>query len=223
VNVRNQVLASAAAIGAMLAIAAWAYARVPAEMVVRWDWRGRPWMTLDRGLALLVVPLIALIVTAIFTFAPSLMPAKSRLDRSSSAWTAFWIGTLVFLLFVQATLVAANLGVLSDVPRFLSLGGAVLVFVTGNWLGKVRYNYLVGVRTPWTLADERVWDKTHRFTGRLMVLGALVLAAVALAMPVFPLSALVLYAAMILAVAGPYAAGLVYSALITRPPLQKGD
>jgi uncharacterized membrane protein len=55
----------------------------------------------------------------------------------------------------------------------------VLLLALGNVLGKARHNAVFGVRTPWTLADARVWDKTHRFVGRGWVLGGLVLIAVA--------------------------------------------
>ena len=52
-----------------------------------------------------------------------------------------------------------------------------LMFVLiGNQLGKSRSMYLVGIRTPWTLASEEVWIKTHRLGGKLMVLGGLLLA-----------------------------------------------
>jgi len=47
----------------------------------------------------------------------------------------------------------------------------------GNVMGQVRHNYFVGIRTPWTLADEEVWRRTHRMGGRLFVLGGLAIAA----------------------------------------------
>ena len=68
----------------------------------------------------------------------------------------------------------------------LQLAGLLIVFAAvgagqvalGNVLPKIRFNYVVGVRTPWTLADERVWDRTHRVLGPcMMVWGALILLA----------------------------------------------
>jgi uncharacterized membrane protein len=54
----------------------------------------------------------------------------------------------------------------------------------GNVLGKLRSNFFVGIRTPWTLSSEHVWDQTHRWAGRLFVGAAAVLAVLAGAMPV---------------------------------------
>lgn len=44
-----------------------------------------------------------------------------------------------------------------------------LFLVIGNVMGKLRPNYTVGIRTPWTLANDRVWDQTHRFGGKTFV------------------------------------------------------
>ena len=49
--------------------------------------------------------------------------------------------------------------------------------VIGNVMGKLRPNHFVGFRTPWTLANERVWDQTHRFGGKVFVLGGMLIAA----------------------------------------------
>jgi len=216
-NIRKQILVSAGTVGVMLAAAGWAYGRLPAQLAVRWDIHGAAAGFLDRGLALLIVPAITVILTALFALAPALMPERSRLERSTEAWSAVWMVVLGTMLFGQVLMVVANLGVPLNVPRLASLVAAVVIFVVGNWLGKVRHNFIFGLRTPWTLADERVWDKTHRFTGRLMVLCALVLAVAALVVPVFSQSNLVLFAILIASAAGPALAGIVYSASIARP------
>ena len=50
------------------------------------------------------------------------------------------------------------------------LGGiAVMCVLVGNLMGKVRRNFFIGIRTPWTLASERVWYATHRFAGKSIV------------------------------------------------------
>ncbi len=85
--------------------------------------------------------------------------------------------------------------------------GLVLIMV-GNVLGKLRQNQLLGVRTRWTLGDERVWDKTHRFTGWAMVLGGVVLLLIDLAGPSGPW----LIAATVACAASPLLLGVLYSA-----------
>ncbi len=222
-NVRKQVLVSAAMIGAMLAIAAFVWPYLPAQLVVRWDLHGEAAGYLDRLPGLLIVPAFALLITAFFAFAPALMPAQARLERSSTAWTAIWMVVLANLLLSQCLMVVANLGLPLDVTRVCDLATAVVIFVIGNWLGKVRYNFLFGLRTPWTLANERVWDKTHRFTGRLFVLAAVALAVTGFVLPHGPQFNPIVYAVMITCIVGPALAGIIYSALITPPPAASKD
>ena len=63
-------------------------------------------------------------------------------------------------------------------------GLAVFLGLLGNVMGKVRRNFWIGIRTPWTLASERVWYSTHRFAGKTMVLcAALSLAGVVAGLP----------------------------------------
>lgn len=45
--------------------------------------------------------------------------------------------------------------------------------LTGNVLGKVRRNFFIGIRTPWTIASEPVWNATHRFAAKTFFAGGL--------------------------------------------------
>jgi uncharacterized membrane protein len=71
----------------------------------------------------------------------------------------------------------------------LSMNGAfgtifgLMLAGVGNWLGKVRRNFWCGIRTPWTLANDTVWERTHRWGARIMVVYGLVIAVSALLLP----------------------------------------
>jgi uncharacterized membrane protein len=57
----------------------------------------------------------------------------------------------------------------------------LLLIVLGNYMGKLRKNFFVGIRTPWTLASDDVWERTHRMGGRVFVLAGLASVVAALA------------------------------------------
>ena len=78
-------------------------------------------------------------------------------------------GTDALLLILRAWNIGPGDAVF--VPSFTFAATGVMLIVVGNILGKLRANYVIGIRTRWTLADPTVWDKTHRFTGRLMFAG----------------------------------------------------
>ncbi len=61
-----------------------------------------------------------------------------------------------------------------DVGRFAVAGVFLLFAPIGNVLGKVDRNFFVGGRTPWTLADERVWHATHRLAAKIFVAGGMI-------------------------------------------------
>jgi hypothetical protein len=81
------------------------------------------------------------------------------------------VGVLAVLYLV--TLLAA-LGYPVNVGAIVQITIALLFILMGNIMGKFRFNYFVGIRTPWTLASEEVWRKTHRLGGRLWVLAGLI-------------------------------------------------
>src|SRR5262249_44821666 len=60
-----------------------------------------------------------------------------------------------------------------NLGRWLIAGFFLFFALMGNVLGRVRRNFWMGVRTPWTLASETVWNQTHRLTAWLFVAGGL--------------------------------------------------
>jgi uncharacterized membrane protein len=190
------------------------------EFAVRWDLHGHPFGYWPAWAVVLIIPVITAILCAGFALAPRILPAGT-LDRSAAAWIATWNAALIAMGAGQAAVVALNLGVHMDVPRFGALLAAGVIALVGNYMGKVRYNYMFGLRTPWTLSDQRVWDKTHRFLGRAMVGAAILLVAAAFLTPVARASDVWMLAEILAFALAPLAAAVVYSIRIT-PPSENG-
>ena len=96
-------------------------------------------------------------------------------------------------------------------PQLVSGGVSILLIAIGNMLGKARPNWFFGIRTPWTLSSDLAWDKTHRVTGRLMVIGGLVMLAAVVLLPVKFAFLILLIGAI-----GPAAFGIVYSYIVWK-------
>jgi uncharacterized membrane protein len=85
---------------------------------------------------------------------------------------------MAFLMVVNALALLAAAGAGVSIARVVPIATGALFMVMGNVLGKFRKNFLVGIRTPWTLASDEVWLRTHRLGGRLFVIaGALLVIA----------------------------------------------
>jgi uncharacterized membrane protein len=105
--------------------------------------------------------------------------------------------TLVALLaYIHLLVLGAALGVTLDMSRAIMGGVCLLIALMGNVLGKVRRNFYIGVRTPWTIANEQVWNATHRFAAKTFFAGGVAgLLAVILRAPFWvPMSAILIAA-----------------------------
>jgi uncharacterized membrane protein len=170
---------------AMLILGIWAKAQLPdtARIAVHFDAAGRPngWMAPWAGL--FILPAIAAGVCLVLAFVPRLDPRRANLVRSKSALGPLVLSPIVIIAIAQMEIVATALGIDLNVSRltYAAMGGSFIVI--GNVLGKLRWNYTAGIRTRWTLADERVWDKTHRFGGVVFVAGGALMLTAALILP----------------------------------------
>jgi immunity protein, SdpI family len=64
-----------------------------------------------------------------------------------------------------------------DVTATIAIATGLFFVVLGNFMGKIRPNWFVGVRTPWTLSSKLSWTKTHRLAGWLFIGMGILIAA----------------------------------------------
>jgi uncharacterized membrane protein len=190
-------------VSVVLAGAAWAaslycwfglYDRLPDPVPVHWNAAGKPDGFVPRRDALPYLLLVPGLMTGLVLLTPVLpwlSPRQFEIDRFRG--TYYYLMALVQALFayLHGTILAVTFGAKVDIGA-LMMGGIFLFFaLMGNVLGKVRRNFWMGVRTPWTLASEAVWAQTHRRTAWVWVAGGTVgFLAVLAGVP--PLLALVL-------------------------------
>lgn len=169
-------IASVLLVAAMAVSALIAGQSLPADLrlPIHWDLSGQPDDWADKWVALLMPAGITAGVGLLFWFLPVLEPRARNLSRSQGLY--LWGWAAVLLLGVSMQLVVLSTALDWGIPaNHLIIGTCGLIFVIiGNQLGKSRSMYLIGLRTPWTLASEEVWVRTHRLAGKLMVLGGLI-------------------------------------------------
>lgn len=171
-NRRRLVIFSAAVIGAMLLMSGWAWFQLPADaqIAIHWGVDGQPNGYAPKTIGLFLLPLITLGVAVVFWAIPAVEPRQANIEKSGKPYGAIWVAVLVLMLGVNVVVVGSALGATFDVSRIVLVGVGALFVVIGNYLPKVRPNYLLGIRTPWTLTSDLSWDKTHRLGGRIFVL-----------------------------------------------------
>ena len=211
---RNLYILSGIAIAAMLVSARIVGAMLPdgALLPVHWAVDGKPNGFAGKWTALCLPPLFTLLLTLVAVAVNRVEPMQASLAKSRGLIKIVWIGLVGLMCVIQLMVVGAALHWI--VPMGSVLVGALGLFfmLLGNQLGKSRRMYLVGIRTPWTLANEDVWIATHRLGGKLLVLAGLVWAICAVAGWLNPLTLPILIAVMIAASIVP----IVYSYLLWR-------
>jgi uncharacterized membrane protein len=149
------------------------WGRFPDRVVVQWNDAG-PSKWADKFPGLLICPVTSVALAVFFGWIPRLDPKLRRYPE----WSERTVGVIrlaaTSLVSAGSVLISAEaLGHHFNIPS-LSINAVLLTFlVLGNYLGTFRPSYFIGIRTPWTLADDDVWRATHRNAGRIMVVGAL--------------------------------------------------
>ncbi len=167
-------------LGAMFVAAALSWQHVPERMPIHWNLQGQPDGYGGKFVGLLLLPLIALGVYPALSFLPRLDPGYRNYQNFATAYHVIRISVLMLLGAVYGVTLLAALGYQVDMTTVVcALVGAMLI-VFGNFMGKIRPNWFVGVRTPWTLSSKLSWDKTHRLAGWLFIAIGILMFALAI-------------------------------------------
>ena len=155
------------------------YRHLPATVPVHWNAAGE----IDRYGApgwVFTQPVILAFVTLLWAVLPGVSPDKFKVGSFSTTWWYCGIVIAALLAYIQAVLLWGSSTGSIPMNRALLGGIGVGILLLGNVIGKVKRNFWLGVRTPWTLASDRVWYATHRLAGKTMVAGGLVALVAAL-------------------------------------------
>ncbi len=151
------------------------YSRLPDRMASHWDVNDQVNGTISRFWGAFLVPLISLGVLGLFLLIPNIDPLKANIAKFRGAFNLFITGIIAFLLYLHGLTLAWNLGYQNFRMSQAMLPMLGLVMVFAGWMMRsARRNFFIGIRTPWTLSSDRVWDETHRLGSILFIVsGAL--------------------------------------------------
>ena len=159
------------------------YARLPDRVPMHWGFDGE----IDRYGSkneLWLIGALGPLFALLFQFLPRLDPKKRNYERFHTYYEAFALVLVAFIAVMMgiALLESFRPGTVSMGRVVSALVGLLFVFI-GNLMGKVKPNFFMGIRTPWTLSDPDVWNRTHRLGGGLFFLAGLATVASALLLP----------------------------------------
>lgn len=161
------------------------------QIPIHWNIHGRPDGYASRWTILFFGPGLLLFGLLLAAAIPAMSPAGYRVQRFGPSYYAIFMVVEALFAYIALFMILAGVMPNLDMSRWL-IGGILLSLgLMGNFMGRTQRNYFVGIRTPWTLSSDEVWNRTHRFGGRLMfaagILGGLAVFAGVPPMPVFVL------------------------------------
>ncbi|HEY1209447.1 MAG TPA: SdpI family protein [Terracidiphilus sp.] len=161
-------------IAAALVATAILYPHLPVRVAMHWNLQMQPDNYKPKWVLFLFGPGLMAAVMLLTWVLPWLSPKRFEID---SFWRTYHLVMLLIfgmMAYIYAVMLWTDCGRTIDMGRVISCGICVFFVLVGNVMGKLRRNFYVGVRTPWTLASERVWNATHRFAAWIMVASGLV-------------------------------------------------
>jgi uncharacterized membrane protein len=157
------------------------YPKLPDRIPIHWNSSGQIDNWGDKSWAAFLLPAMMLGMLVLFRVLPWLSPRNFEIESFRPTYEYITFVIVLLMGFAYVITIRATLDSTVDVGRFLVAGVFFGLALIGNVLGKVERNFYIGIRTPWTLADDRVWHATHRLGGRVIAIGGALASLVVLA------------------------------------------
>lgn len=150
------------------------YPQLPEQVPSHWNVQGEVDGWASKNFTVLFFPSITLVIYLLMTFIPLIDPLKRNYPKFAIPYFFFRLAFVLFFSLLYFYTLYSGLGFNISINYFIIPAVSVLFIVIGFFLPKIRKNYFVGVRTPWTIHSERVWDATHKMAGKLYILAGLI-------------------------------------------------
>jgi len=158
-----------------------AYPRLPETVPSHWNLQGQVNGWQPRGRAAFLMPIVLLVLWGVMRGLPAIDPRRANYAKFRPTYDFVVNAVLTVLALIHLAVIGAALGAPISIHRLVPIAFGVMLIAIGNQLPRARPNWWFGIRTPWTLSNDRVWERTHRVGGYLMtasgaaiIIGALV-------------------------------------------------
>jgi len=160
-------------------IAIYSYPQMPEKMASHWNMKGEVDGYMHKGWALYLMPGITALMYLMFLIIPKIDPLKKNIEKFRAYFDWFILLMVAFLFYIYILTIAANLEYAFNMTTMiLPAIGALFIYI-GFLVQNAKRNWFIGIRTPWTLSSDAVWQKTHKLGGKLFkIAGILVLLSI---------------------------------------------
>ncbi|MBP6976563.1 SdpI family protein, partial [Candidatus Dojkabacteria bacterium] len=145
------------------------YRYLPESMASHWNGEGVVDGYSSRLFNVLFFPLLGIFLFILFIFIPKIDPKWKSIKMFEGKFNLFISSMLLFMVILQLEVYLWNIGIEIPMGVFMPILMGGLFIVMSVLIKNAKQNYTIGIRTPWTLHSERVWDKTHALGAKLFL------------------------------------------------------
>lgn len=151
------------------------YSNFPDRVAIHWNADGEIDGYSGRAFAAFFFPLLNIAIYLLMLFVPYADPRKKNYKKFENVYHIVKGALAVFLTAVYLVVGLNGLNYTMPINIVIPAGAGLLFIVIGTYLGKIKPNWFLGIRTPWTLSSDMVWEKTHRFGSKVFLFGGILI------------------------------------------------
>ncbi len=156
------------------AIGTFLYPQMPDKMASHWNAQGQVDGYMSKFWGLFLLPLTSVGLFLLFILIPKIDPLKVNIEKFRNYYDGFVVFMMIFLFYIYLLTVFWNVGIRFNMTRLLTPALGILFYYCGVLIKNAKRNWFIGIRTPWTLSSEKVWDKTHQIGGKLFKIAGII-------------------------------------------------
>jgi len=164
-NITKQIIIAIIAISFIIGIVL--YPTAPNQIASHWNINGSVDGYMSKFWGLFLMPILSLVMFLLFLFLPKIDPLKENIKKFREHFDRFILALVIFLFYIYLLTIFWMKGIRFDMGQFIAPMMGIFFYYTGIVLEKVKMNWFIGIRTPWTMSSHSVWDKTHQLASKL--------------------------------------------------------
>ena len=143
------------------------YPQMPERAASHWNFKGEVDDYISKFWGLFLMPFISIGLFLLFTLIPKIDPLKANIEKFRKHFDRFIVLIILFFFYLYLLTILWNLGIKFSMSRVLVPAFGILFYYCGVLIENAKRNWSIGIRTPWTMSNEKVWEKTHKIGGKL--------------------------------------------------------
>jgi len=150
------------------------YSQMPDITASHWNTKGEVDGYMSKFWGVFLFPIILVGLLLIFVLIPKIDPLKENIKKFRKYFDSFIVLITIFLFYIYCITLAWNLGKRFDINVFILPAIGIIFYYAGVLMENAKRNWFIGIRTPWTLSSDNVWDKTHKIGSKLFKIAGII-------------------------------------------------